>query len=138
MNITRLARAAAAGALTVALSVAFGGCKVDKTELARRVDLRNVDLHAVPDGVYESSYTIVVPSAAANKTVRVRVTVAGGRYERIEILQPAKLGDAQTFKALISKIEESQTLSLDAVSGATITSTAILKAIQTAVSSPGK
>jgi uncharacterized protein with FMN-binding domain len=137
MNVARLARAAAAGALIVALAGAFGGCKVDKTELARRVDLRNVDLRAVPDGVYESSYTIVVPSAAANKTVRVRVTVAGGRYERIEILQPAKLGDARTYKALISKIEESQALSLDAVSGATITSTAILKAIQTAVSSPG-
>ena len=138
MNNTRWARAAAAGALIIVLSAALGGCKVDKTELAQRVDLRNVDLRAVPDGVYESSYTIVVPSAAANKTVRVRVTVVGGRYQRIEILQPAKLGEARTFKALISKIEESQTLSLDAVSGATITSTAILKAIQTAVSSPGR
>ena len=138
MNITRLARAAAACALIIVLSAALGGCKVDKTGLAQRVDLRNVDLRVVPDGVYESSYTIEVPSAAANKTVRVRVTVAGGRYERIEILQPPKLGDARTFKELISKIEESQTLSLDAVSGATITSTAILKAIQTAVSSPGR
>jgi uncharacterized protein with FMN-binding domain len=134
MSLKGLARTAAAGILLVAMAGALGSCKVDKAELARRVDLKNVDLGAVADGVYESSYTIVVPSAAANKTVRVRVTVTGGRYERIEILQPPKIADNQTFKKLISTIEESQTLSLDAVSGATITSTAILKAIQTAVS----
>ncbi|MGA2478231.1 MAG: FMN-binding protein [Spirochaetia bacterium] len=136
MSFSRLACAAAAVAVIAAAVGALGGCKVDKAELARRVDLKNVDLRTVPDGVYESSYTIVVPSAAANKTVRVRVTVTGGRYERIEILQPAKLGDSQNLKTLISKVEESQTLSVDAVSGATITSTAILKAIQTAVSTP--
>jgi uncharacterized protein with FMN-binding domain len=138
MMLIRCARAAAIGVLVVALAGVLGACKVDKAELARRVDLKNVDLQAVPDGAYESSYTIVVPAAAANKTVRVRVTVTGGRYERIEILQPAKLGDSQNLKTLIAKIEESQALSVDAISGATITSTAVLKAIEIAVSSQGK
>jgi uncharacterized protein with FMN-binding domain len=138
MNLIRLARAAATAVLVFALAGALGSCKVDKAELAKRIDLKNVDLHAVPDGVYESAYTIVVPSAAANKTVRVRVTVAGGRYESIEILKPAKLGEAPTYKALIAKIEESQALSLDAISGATITSAAVLKAVETAVSPAGK
>jgi uncharacterized protein with FMN-binding domain len=134
MSITRLARVAAAGVLALAMTTALAGCKVDKAELAQRIDLKNVDLGTVPDGVYESAYTIVVPAAAANKTVRVRVTVAGGRYERIEILQPPKLGDSQNLKGLIARIEESQALSIDAISGATITSAAVLKAVETAVS----
>jgi uncharacterized protein with FMN-binding domain len=138
MKITPLGRAAALGVLALAMAAGLGACKIDKAELARRVQLSNVDLRAVPDGVYESAYTIVVPAAAANKTVKVRVTVAGGRYERIEILQPPKMGDAKLYKDLIARIEETQALSLDAVSGATVTSTAVLKAIETAVSPAAK
>jgi uncharacterized protein with FMN-binding domain len=113
-------------------------CKVDKAALAKRVELRDVDLGSVPDGVSEASYTIDSPPVAANKSFRVRVTVTGGRYARPEILQPALIGDSKAFKDLVTKVEETPHLSMDAVSGATITSTAILKAIQNAVSSPGK
>jgi urocanate reductase len=134
MKSTRWARLLVLGATLAAASVLLGSCTVDKKELARRIELKNVDLAAVPDGVYESRYTIVVPSAAANKTVKVRVTVKDGRYQTIEVLEPASLAGRDACKKLISRVEETQSLSLDAVSGATITSAAVLKAIQTAVS----
>jgi uncharacterized protein with FMN-binding domain len=74
---------------------------------------------------------------AANKTVKVKVTVAGGAYQSIEIVEPAELGGNKVFSALAARISESGHLSMDSVSGATITSAAILKAVQLAVGRPG-
>ena len=126
----------AACLLTCALAGALVSCAVNKSDLARRVDLKNVDLGSVPDGTYEGSYTIEPPppAMAANKTVKVRVTVTGGRYAAIEILQPPKIGENAAFKTLISRVQAAQGLSMDAVSASTITSSAVLKAIQNAVS----
>ncbi len=137
MTVSRILGAALAGAAALACLVALSSCKVDKAALARQVDLQDVDLRSVPDGVYEAAYTITPPpgTTAANKHVRVRVTVAGGRYEKIELLEPSGLSSSKRTLALIAKVEESQKLSTDAVSGATITSVAILKAIQEAASS---
>jgi uncharacterized protein with FMN-binding domain len=106
---------------------------VDKAALVKRIDLHDVDLGNVADGVYEGSFTVSYPAAAANKSARVRVTVAGGRYERIELLQPPLSGTwADT---LLDRVREKQSLSSDAISSGTITAAAILRAIQTAVES---
>ena len=140
MTVSRMLRAALAGAAVIASLAALSSCKVDKAALAKQVALRDVDLTSVPDGVYEAAYTITPPPGvvAANKHVRVRVTVAGGRYEKIELLEPSGLSSSKRTLALLAKIEESQKLSTDAVSGATITSVAILKAVQEAVGSASK
>lgn len=124
----------------IAAAVLLAGCAVNKSELARHVDLQNVDLSSVADGVYEASYTIQPPPpiTAANKSVRVRVTVQDGKYTRIEILEPPKIGGHGPFVTLVSRVIESQRLSPDAVSSATVTSFAVLKAIQNAVGSRGK
>jgi uncharacterized protein with FMN-binding domain len=136
MRFPRLARGVALCALSCALAGTLASCAVNKSDLARRVDLKDVDLGGIPNGTYEGSYTISPPppAMAANKTVTVRVTVAGGKYTAIEILQPPKIGQSGPFKALIEHVQRSQSLSMDAISAATITSTAVLKAIQNAVS----
>jgi uncharacterized protein with FMN-binding domain len=140
MRFHRLARVVVQCAFLFALAGTVASCAVNKAELARRVELQNVDLKLVPDGAYEGTYTIQPPppGVAANKTVTVRVTVAGGRYAKIEILQPPRIGENKVFKSLISRVQETQSLSIDAVSAATITSAAVLKAIQVAVSPPGE
>lgn len=121
------------GTLVGLLCLVFlASCAVDKAALAARIDLRDVDLSTVADGTYEATYTISPPVMAANKTVRVKVTIAGGAYQAIEIVEPAALGQ-KTFTALVARIRESGHLSMDAVSGATITSAAVLKAVQIAV-----
>ena len=73
---------------------------------------------------------------AGNKSVEVRVTVAGGKYTQIEVTRPPNLGKSPSFVSLFSRVKDTQHLSVDAISSATITSVAILKAIQEAVSSP--
>jgi len=140
MTVPRLLRAALAGAAVIACLAALASCKVDKAALAKQVALQDVDLRSVPDGVYESAYTIAPPpgTMAANKHVRVRVTVAAGRYEKIELLEPSGLSSSKMSLALLAKVQESQRLSTDAVSGATITAVAVLKAIQEAVGSAPK
>jgi uncharacterized protein with FMN-binding domain len=129
------ARKYAASALIVVLRICFlASCKqVDKEALARSIDLQDVDLSTVADGTYEATYTIKPPVPAANKTVSVRGTVAAHAYQSIDIVKLPKLGDNKTFAALIARIKETRHVSIDAVSGATITSAAVLKAVQIAV-----
>ncbi len=122
------------GALLLLLGLSvLASCSVDKAALAARIDLRDVDLSTVADGTYEATYTISPPVMAANKTVSVKVTVAGGAYRSIDIVEPARLGGDKAFPDLVARIRESGHLSMDAVSGATITSAAVLKAVQLAV-----
>ena len=140
MSVARAFKAAAAAAILIAACALAASCKVDKAALAKQVDLHDVNLSSVPDGTYEAAYTITPPagSMAANTHVRVRVTVSAGRYQKIELLEPRGLAGSRTAAALGDRILERQQLSTDAISGATITSTAILKAVQEAVSSAGK
>jgi len=140
MSSRRIACAAAAAAALVIALGSLASCKVDKAALARQVGLQDVNLATVPDGVYEAAYTIAPPAGtmAADNHVRVRVTVTGGRYQKIEVLEPSGLAGSKMAVALAGKIVESQKLSMDAISGATITSTAVLKAVQEAVSAAAK
>ena len=140
MTRFRTIRAAVVGVVLVTCLGALVSCKVDKAALAKQAGLQDVNLASVPDGVYEAAYTITPPpgAMAANKHVRVRVTVSGGRYQKVEILEPAGLVGSKMAVALSDKIVESQKLSMDAISSATITSTAVLKAVQEAVSSAAR
>ena len=123
-------------AILVACAVLLGSCHVDKAALARQVGLQDVDLSKVPDGVYTGSYTIHTPTVAGNKSVEVKVTVAGGKFTEIELVKPPQVGKSAPFADLLSRVKDTQHLSADAITAATITSMTILKAIQLAVSSP--
>jgi uncharacterized protein with FMN-binding domain len=126
--------------LLAATLLILSSCKVDKAAFARQVALQDVSLAAVPDGAYEASYDIQPPAGvmAANKHVRVRVTVAAGRYERIELLEPPGLASGKAFGSLADRLIQSQKLSVDAISSATVTSMAVLKAVQEAVQAAGR
>jgi uncharacterized protein with FMN-binding domain len=134
-----LRRLFSALALAAAVAAFASGCKVDKAAFVQAVDLREVDLASVPDGSYEAAFAITPPpgAMAANKSVKVRVTVTAGRYERIELLEPPKLGDSGAMRKLLSRVTTDQSLSPDAIASATITSVAILKAIQKAAVAAG-
>lgn len=140
MNTPRTPRSLLMVSLLLVSVLSLVSCKVDKAAFARQVGLQNVDLKNVQDGAYEAAYTIEPPAGvmAANKHVRVRVTVTGGRYETIELLEPPRLGANKTFQTLSARLVETQELSVDAISSATITSVAVLKAVQEAVAPTGK
>ena len=140
MKLSRSFHVLLAVSALAAGTLVLSACKVDKAAFAKQVGLENVDLTNVPDGAYEASYDITPPPGvmAANKHVRVRVTVADGRYQKIELLEPAKLGAGRNFADLEARVVEAQKLSVDAISSATVTSMAVLKAVQGAVQSAGK
>ncbi len=118
-------------AALVLFAALLSTCKVDRTALVRQIGLHDVPLSTVADGVYEGTYTVTYPAVAANKTAHVRVTVAGGRYAKIELLQPPLSGNR--IASLVNRVLEKQSLAPDAISSGTITSAAILRAIQAAV-----
>lgn len=143
MKVTPSARRAlrhmVIGGALLALLAFVTSCTVDKEALARQVALHNVDLTSVPDGVYEGSYTVAVPQGvmAAGKSVKVRVTVANGKFEKIQVLDPTAMSGARPIRELLSRVTTDQRLSPDAVTSATVSSIAVLRAIQEAVTTAG-
>lgn len=102
--------------LFVATSVLVG-CAGSPEE----VDLEMPDLMSVADGIYRG--TARVPPVIA----RVEVSVSGGRISGFKVLQHLT-GQGQAAEALADRVVEKQTIELDAVTGATYSSKAILKA----------
>ena len=88
--------------------------------------IADVDFSAVPDGVYEGSVdeTFI--------RVRVRVTVQDGAVTDIALLEHEN-GRGKPAEAIIGEMIKSQTLDVDAVSGATNSSIMIKKAVENAL-----
>ena len=90
----------------------------------------NVPANGYKDGTYEGSGT------GFGGTIRVRVTVSGGRITAIDILDAS--GETPSYFAaaqgVISKMIEGNTPNVDAVSGATYSSNGIIQAVQNALS----
>ncbi len=89
------------------------------------------DASAVADGSYEGSAFLLPVS------VRVKVTVAGGRIAYIELLRHFN-GQGKPAEAMLGRVLEAQSLSVDAVSGATHSSLVILEALRDALSKGAK
>ncbi len=88
-----------------------------------------------PDGEYRGSYTITVPAGAfaAFRHVAVDVSVASGSITAIELVEPEIMQSAEFFRELPARIVAAQNLDVDAVSGVTYTSKALIKAVQDAL-----
>lgn len=99
----------------------------------RALTLPDASLVAVADGVYEGTSHLKLPrgTAAANTSATVRVTVKDHRYTAVEVLAPKRIASSMTDFAQI--VVRRQTTRLDALSGATVTKTAVLVAIADAV-----
>ena len=92
-------------------------------------------LAGMPDGVYRGSYTIALPAGAfaAFRHVAVDVSVASGSITAIELVEPEIMQSAEFFRELPARIVATQSLDVDAVSGVTFTSKALIKAVQDAL-----
>lgn len=96
---------------------------VDK---ALRVPLCTPKLTTLKDGVYEGSYTL------SPVNVQVRVTVKNNRMEVIDILKHDH-GLGGPAEQISDDVLQKQSLDVDVISGSTISSKCILKAIETAL-----
>ncbi len=115
--------------LGVAVSLGFCGCfgrfNEFKTKL-QTTKVESIPVAQVADGDYEGIYDLQFVSA------KVLVHVHSGRITGIDLLEH-KHGPRYSGKKVIGRIIEKQSLAVDAVSGATGSSTVIRKAVEIAL-----
>jgi len=113
------------------LVIAVGaGVMVLATEGQRREDrnlaIEDVDFSKVPDGTYRGSYE------GWNK-FDVLVTVAGGEVTDVKIADDSPNPATDVTEEVFERVISGQSLDLDAVSGATVTTKGLLKAVERAL-----
>ena len=105
------------GALTEALAEA---------EKAKELEITPPELDTVADGTYRGFYEAGLTKAEVETRIR------GGRIVTLQLLSHDH-GRGGEAEILVDRIVERQTLDLDTVSGATISSKVILKASELAI-----
>jgi len=97
----------------------------------------DADFAHLRDGVYSGEYKGAKDNFRNNK---VQVTVEGGRVTAIKVTEgplakdkPVELRDGKTIDDLFGEVIEEQSLQVDVISGATITSKVHLKAVENAL-----
>lgn len=98
----------------------------DYKKAVKETTFRNLDIFNVPDGVYVGEYDVDFVYA------KVEVTVRNGAITNIDILEH-KNGRGSSAEVVADRIVEEQKIDVDAVSGATNSSTVIKKAVENAV-----
>lgn len=109
----------------IAFSVISGDLEALKT-----MEIKNVDLAAIPDGVYGGS------GGTFPVTAEVDVTVKDHVITDIALINHSH-GPGHGADAITGEVVEAQSLTVDAVSGATLSSKVILKAIENALAGQG-
>jgi uncharacterized protein with FMN-binding domain len=117
-------------ALVLLLGLGVGGkflldVQAYQKEIAA-MEIQDIDLSEVPDGTYEGAYD------ADLIKVKVAVEVSDHRINDIELLQHDN-GKGAPAESVIPEVIESQSLNVEAVSGATNSSKVILKSIELAI-----
>jgi uncharacterized protein with FMN-binding domain len=98
---------------------------------ARAVTIDDVDFGMLEEGVYRGSYPGGMHEWRANT---VEVTVGPGGVDAVRLVESAELElDDPEYAGLVRRIIEAQSLNVDGISGATLTSKAHLKAIELAL-----
>ncbi len=86
-----------------------------------------IEFQTLTDGIYEGTYH------GTRWENTVRVTIAEGKIIAIEVLDDMMIVDDFVQAQLFIRVKEAESLDVDAISGATISSTAYLKAIEDAL-----
>jgi uncharacterized protein with FMN-binding domain len=112
--------------LMIAMLV-FLGCASQEMNRVRQMEIKNVDIDGIKDGEYIGAYSY------SGFEYRVKTIVAAHQIKNIEILQNRNSKHARLAEGVLSEIIKRQTPNVDAVSGATTTSKALMKAVENAL-----
>ncbi len=88
--------------------------------------VEHIDFAKVADGTYSGFFDLILVKA------KVTVSTAQGKVTAIDIVEH-KNGRGEKAETIVFKVIEKQTLQVDAISGATASSKAILKAVENAI-----
>ncbi len=98
-------------------------------EEVRSMEIQDMDLSRVADGKYTGEFSY------SKSYCQVEVEVANHRIEAIRVLENGRSEHAKKAEGVIARVMDQQTSNVDVVAGATTTSKALLKAIESALSS---
>ncbi len=129
--------------LIVLLVLVLGGITAvwadskERNELAA-LTIENIDFSHLKDGVYVGEY---IGTKGHFRDATVELTIEDGEMQKIRILKgavddkgnPTELSKGVTILDLFQKVKKAQSLQVDAISGATLTSKAHLKALEDAL-----
>ena len=103
---------------------AFLGCASQEMIRVRQMGIQNVDIKNVRDGEYMGSFSY------GGFEYKVKTIVKGHSIEDIIILQNRDTKHSKRAEGVITDIIRLQTPNVDAISGATTTSKALMKAVE--------
>jgi uncharacterized protein with FMN-binding domain len=92
-----------------------------------KITVSNVNLSSVKDGIYDGKYR------AGRWSNEVKVTVKDHKITQIDVVKDVLIPDPKVTKEILSRVIENQDTTIDTISGATVTSKAYLKSIETAL-----
>ena len=100
----------------------------DYRQAVRETTFEDIDISDIPDGVYVGEYDVDFIYA------KVEVTVQNGEITNINILEH-RHERGKTAEVITDSIVDEQKIDVDAISGATNSSTVIKKAVENALKS---
>jgi len=94
----------------------------------RNIEIADIDLEQIADGNYVGEFSY------SKSHCKVEVVVRGHKIDNIVVLESGKNNHAKKAEAVLKKIIEKQKTNVDVIAGATTTSKALLRAVETALS----
>lgn len=105
----------------------FGISNMVMLNRTRNLTIRNIAISNLPDGVYKGHAEV------GRYTYRVKVAIERGRITDVTDIAPRKSIYADYARGVFAKMVKEQRIDVDAVTGATTTSKAYMKAVENAL-----
>lgn len=102
---------------------------------ARNVPIKAISFKSLRDGTYTGGYQGGKYKWRANK---IQVTVSSGKVTGIQVLEQTEKKPPEFTEELFGRVIQAQSLQVDTISGATLTSKAFLKGVEGALESKVK
>lgn len=116
--------------IVILLVLAIGGAGFYITRglnSGKDMSIKHIDTSQLKNGVYEGKYN------GGRWSNEVSVVLEDGKITKINVVKSVLVEKPEVTKELINNVIEKQDTAVDAISGATVTSKAYLKAIENAL-----
>jgi uncharacterized protein with FMN-binding domain len=126
------------GVLVVLLAAGMGGgilYTAEEHKEAKNLPIAAIDFKNLDDGAYIGEYEGGMKKWRTNK---VQVTVSSGKVNEIKVLEQNYKLESEFTGKLYDRVIEAQSLQVDVISGATLTSKACLKSVENALNKAQK
>ncbi len=110
----------------VVIIVAFMllGCATQEMLMVRQMAIKDVDIHLIRDGTYIGAFSY------GGFKYQVKTIVNDHQIKDVVVLHNRDTNHAKRAEGVIPEILRNQTPNVDAISGATTTSKALMKAVE--------